>query len=88
MVLVLHILRFLVQSLQILCHWPIITKSFSGGDTVKDIVIGLAGGLTVPFALAAGISGAVAQTYLLVTAGFAEIAAGLDRHGPRRPLGR
>jgi vacuolar iron transporter family protein len=51
-------------------------KHFQGGDTVKDIVIGMADGLTVPFALAAGISGAVAQTHLVVTAGFAEIAAG------------
>ena len=33
-------------------------------------------GLTVPFALAAGISGAIAETHLIVTAGFAEIAAG------------
>jgi hypothetical protein len=51
-------------------------KHFQGGDTVKDIVIGMVDGLTVPFALAAGISGAVAQTHLVVTAGFAEIAAG------------
>jgi vacuolar iron transporter family protein len=50
-------------------------KHFQGGDTVKDIVIGMADGLTVPFALAAGIFGAVAQTHLVVTAGFAEIAA-------------
>lgn len=51
-------------------------KHFQGGDTVKDVVIGMADGLTVPFALAAGISGAIAQTHLVVTAGFAEIAAG------------
>ncbi len=51
-------------------------KHFTGGETVKDVVIGMADGLTVPFALAAGISGAVAQTHLVVTAGFAEIAAG------------
>jgi len=51
-------------------------EHFTGGATVKDIVIGMADGLTVPFALAAGISGAVAQTRLVVTAGFAEIAAG------------
>jgi len=43
---------------------------------VRDVVIGMADGLTVPFALAAGISGAVAASRLVVTAGFAEIAAG------------
>ena len=43
---------------------------------VRDIVIGMADGLTVPFALAAGLTGAIAQSKLVVTAGFAEIAAG------------
>lgn len=43
---------------------------------VRDIVIGLADGLTVPFALAAGLSGAVSSTRLVVLAGLAEIAAG------------
>src|SRR5271166_6586629 len=51
-------------------------EHFQGGNTIRDIVIGMSDGLTVPFALAAGISGAVAQTHLVVTAGFAEIAAG------------
>lgn len=45
-------------------------------DRVRDIVIGLADGLTVPFALAAGLSGAVSSTRLVVLAGLAEIAAG------------
>ena len=45
-------------------------------DTVRDIVIGMSDGLTVPFALAAGLSGAVAATGIVVTAGMAEIAAG------------
>ena len=49
---------------------------FTAGDTVRDIVIGMADGLTVPFALAAGLTGAIAQSRLIVTAGFAEIAAG------------
>ena len=49
---------------------------FRGSDTVKDVVIGMADGLTVPFALAAGISGAIAATKIIVTAGLAEIAAG------------
>lgn len=44
--------------------------------TVRDVVIGMADGLTVPFALAAGLSGAVAGTRIVVTAGLAEIAAG------------
>ena len=51
-------------------------EHFEGGNTIRDIVIGMSDGLTVPFALAAGISGAVAETYLVVTAGFAELAAG------------
>ena len=55
---------------------PHIEKHFTAGDTVRDIVIGMSDGLTVPFALAAGLTGAIAQTHLIVTAGFAEIAAG------------
>lgn len=51
-------------------------EHFSGGATVKDIVIGMSDGLTVPFALAAGISGAAVAVNIIVTAGFAEIAAG------------
>jgi vacuolar iron transporter family protein len=43
---------------------------------VRDVVIGMADGLTVPFALAAGLSGAIASTRVIVTAGLAEIAAG------------
>jgi len=49
---------------------------FGASDTVRDIVIGMADGLTVPFALAAGISGAAAGVDLVVTAGVAEVAAG------------
>jgi len=49
---------------------------FTASDTVRDVVIGMSDGLTVPFALAAGISGAVANTHLVVAAGLAEIAAG------------
>jgi VIT1/CCC1 family predicted Fe2+/Mn2+ transporter len=59
---------------------PHIEKHFMASDTVRDVVIGMADGLTVPFALAAGISGAVAGSFnattLVVTAGLAEIAAG------------
>src|SRR3954470_12179076 len=43
---------------------------------IKDIVIGMADGLTVPFALAAGLSGAVSSNGIIVTAGMAEIIAG------------
>ena len=55
---------------------PHTEKHFTASETVRDIVIGMSDGLTVPFALAAGLSGAVASTLLVVTAGFAEIAAG------------
>ena len=48
----------------------------SGSDLLRDIVIGMSDGLTVPFALAAGLSGAVDNTGLIVIAGLAEIAAG------------
>ncbi|HLP19844.1 MAG TPA: VIT1/CCC1 transporter family protein [Chitinophagales bacterium] len=51
-------------------------EHFDSPDFVKDIVIGMADGLTVPFALAAGLSGAVDTTSIIVTAGIAEIAAG------------
>jgi VIT1/CCC1 family predicted Fe2+/Mn2+ transporter len=43
---------------------------------VRDVVIGMSDGLTVPFALAAGLTGAIATTGIIVTAGLAEIAAG------------
>lgn len=55
---------------------PHVEKHFTAGETVHDIVIGMSDGLTVPFALAAGLTGAISQTHLIVTAGFAEIAAG------------
>ncbi|CAN5309497.1 VIT1/CCC1 transporter family protein [soil metagenome] len=45
-------------------------------DTIRDIVIGMSDGLTVPFALAAGLSGAVDKSTIVVTAGIAEIVAG------------
>ncbi|MES2113222.1 MAG: VIT1/CCC1 transporter family protein [Bacteroidota bacterium] len=48
----------------------------TSSDTIRDIVIGMADGLTVPFALAAGLSGAVSSSGLVVTAGVAEIVAG------------
>src|SRR6185295_17630275 len=51
-------------------------RHFTASDTVRDIVIGMSDGLTVPFALAAGLTGAVASAGIVVTAGLAEIAAG------------
>ncbi len=51
-------------------------QHFTGSAIVRDLVIGMSDGLTVPFALAAGLSGAVDTTGIIVTAGLAEIAAG------------
>jgi VIT1/CCC1 family predicted Fe2+/Mn2+ transporter len=53
-----------------------VEKHFTATAAVRDIVIGMSDGLTVPFALAAGLTGAVASTAIVVTAGLAEIAAG------------
>jgi vacuolar iron transporter family protein len=55
---------------------PHIEKHFTASEAVRDVVIGMADGLTVPFALAAGLSGAVAANRIVITAGFAELAAG------------
>jgi vacuolar iron transporter family protein len=55
---------------------PHIERHFTATATVRDIVIGMSDGLTVPFALAAGLSGAVDSTGLIITAGLAEVAAG------------
>ncbi len=53
-----------------------VEKHFTATAAIRDIVIGMSDGLTVPFALAAGLTGAVAATGIIVTAGLAEIAAG------------
>ena len=55
---------------------PHVETHFTSSEVVRDIVIGMSDGLTVPFALAAGLSGAVSNTAIIVTAGLAEIAAG------------
>ena len=55
---------------------PHVERHFAAGALVRDTVIGMSDGLTVPFALAAGLSGAVTSTGIIVTAGLAEIAAG------------
>lgn len=51
-------------------------KHFQSSEKVRDFVIGMSDGLTVPFALAAGLSGAIDNTGIIITAGLAEIAAG------------
>src|SRR6476620_442934 len=51
-------------------------EHLESSDLLRDIVIGMSDGLTVPFALAAGLSGAVDSTGIIVIAGIAEIAAG------------
>src|SRR5215471_1013393 len=51
-------------------------EHLQNSDLLTDIVIGMSDGLTVPFALAAGLSGAVANTNIIVIAGIAEICAG------------
>ncbi|HEX3464540.1 MAG TPA: VIT1/CCC1 transporter family protein [Candidatus Elarobacter sp.] len=48
----------------------------AGTQTIRDLVLGMADGLTVPFALAAGVTGAVAASGIVLTAGLAEIVAG------------
>lgn len=56
---------------------PHIERHFTASEVVRDVVIGMSDGLTVPFALAAGLTGAAAiTTHIIVTAGLAEIAAG------------
>lgn len=51
-------------------------KHFRSSEIVRDVVIGMSDGLTVPFALAAGLAGATDAVKIIVTAGLAEIAAG------------
>jgi VIT1/CCC1 family predicted Fe2+/Mn2+ transporter len=53
-----------------------VERHFSASATVRDLVIGMSDGLTVPFALAAGLSRAVPSPHVVITAGLAEIAAG------------
>src|SRR5580765_6156759 len=51
-------------------------QHFTSSNFVRDVVIGMSDGLTVPFALAAGLSGAISNTKFIVVGGLAEIAAG------------
>ncbi len=67
---------FLQTRETIMPQTPHIERHFTAGETVRDIVIGMSDGLTVPFALAAGLSGTVASSGIIVTAGLAEVVAG------------
>ncbi|KAF9625239.1 hypothetical protein IFM89_020825, partial [Coptis chinensis] len=51
-------------------------KHFTAGEVVRDVIIGVSDGLTVPFALAAGLSGANVPSSLILIAGLSEVAAG------------
>ncbi len=53
-----------------------VERHFMGSEAVRDVVIGMSDGLTVPFALAAGLSGIANSTAIVITGGLAEIAAG------------
>ncbi len=55
---------------------PHVEQHFTAGAVVRDVVIGMSDGLTVPFALAAGLTGALDASSIIVTAGLAEVAAG------------
>ena len=59
-----------------IAHPSHVEGHFESSESVRDVVIGLSDGLTVPFALAAGLSGAVSNPHIIVLAGLAEIAAG------------
>src|SRR6266487_1658512 len=55
---------------------PHLERHFTASAMVRDVVIGMSDGLTVPFALAAGLSGAVNNSFIVLVAGVAEMAAG------------
>jgi VIT1/CCC1 family predicted Fe2+/Mn2+ transporter len=57
---------------------PKLNKKFrnTNADLVKDIIIGMSDGLTVPFALTAGLSGILSTNHLIIVSGLSEIVAG------------
>ena len=57
-------------------HHDHLENHLQSSELLRDIVIGMSDGLTVPFALAAGLSGAVDHSNIIIIAGIAEIAAG------------
>ena len=65
-----------------------IERHFTGSETLKDIVIGMADGLTVPFALAAQLSSPIETTGIIVTAGLARNRSWFNRDGAGRFPGR
>jgi len=65
-----------LRGVELMPQTPHVERHFTSSEIVRDVVIGMADGLTVPFALAAGLSGAIQATGIVVTAGLAEIAAG------------
>lgn len=66
---------------------PHVETHFTSSEKIRDIVIGMSDGLTVPFALAAGLSGVVDSTGIVITAGLAEVGGRGDRDGSRRLSG-
>jgi len=60
---------------------PHVERHFTASAVVRDLVIGMSDGLTVPFALAAGLSGAGSSPHNILTAGLAELAAGAIARG-------
>src|SRR5438067_2647010 len=53
-----------------------VERHFTGSAVVRDVIIGMSDGLTVPFALAAGLSGSIGDAFVVVVAGLAEMTAG------------
>src|ERR1051325_4652852 len=74
----LFLLPFTFNFKLLTLNFPMIhtEKHLKSSDFIKDIVIGMSDGLTVPFALAAGLSSAVSNPAIVITAGMAEIVAG------------
>jgi VIT family len=60
---------------------PHVEKHFTGSQTIRDIVIGMSDGLTVPFALAAGLSWAVANSHIVGHRGPGRDRRRVDRNG-------
>jgi len=66
---------------------PHVERHFTASEAVRDIVIGMSDGLTVPFALAAGLSGVANSTAIVITGGGGRDCSGLHCHGFGRVSG-